>query len=57
MDLRQQPLFSLQMYHALSVQGATSLLGGLAILLAPIPFIFNKYGPQMRDASKYAVTQ
>ncbi|KAJ6510608.1 major facilitator superfamily domain-containing protein, partial [Mycena sanguinolenta] len=38
------PLFTLQMYHALGVQGSTSLLGGIACLLAPLPFIFRVYG-------------
>ncbi|KAJ7452164.1 major facilitator superfamily domain-containing protein [Mycena galericulata] len=43
------PLFALQMYHRLSVQGATSLLAGIACLLAPIPFIFRVYGLRMRE--------
>ncbi|KAJ6510594.1 hypothetical protein C8R45DRAFT_392866 [Mycena sanguinolenta] len=47
------PLFTLQMYHALSVQGSTSLLGGIACLLAPLPFIFRVYGGRMRERSKY----
>lgn len=33
------PLFSLQMYHKLGVQGATSLLAGLLCLMAPVPFV------------------
>jgi len=45
------PLFTLQMYHALTVQGATSLLAGIACLLAPIPFIFRVYGARMRERS------
>ncbi|KAF7307830.1 MFS transporter [Mycena kentingensis (nom. inval.)] len=49
------PLFSLQMYHALGVQGATSLLGGVACLLAPIPFVFKLYGREMRARSRRAV--
>ncbi|KAJ7216271.1 major facilitator superfamily domain-containing protein [Mycena haematopus] len=48
------PLFTLQMYHALGVQGSTSLLGGIACLLAPIPFIFRVYGRRMRERSKHA---
>ncbi|KAJ7270864.1 major facilitator superfamily domain-containing protein [Mycena rebaudengoi] len=52
------PLFALQMYHRLTVQGATSLLAGLACLLAPIPlFVFKPYGLKMRQRSKYAVAQ
>ncbi|KAJ6516767.1 major facilitator superfamily domain-containing protein [Mycena vitilis] len=49
------PLFTLQMYHVLGVQGATSLLAGIACLLAPIPFIFRAYGAKMRERSKHAV--
>ncbi|KAJ7186900.1 major facilitator superfamily domain-containing protein [Mycena filopes] len=37
------PLFSLQMARALTVQGAVSLLAGIACLLAPLPFIFRLY--------------
>ncbi|KAJ7629978.1 major facilitator superfamily domain-containing protein [Mycena polygramma] len=48
------PLFALQMYHGLTVQGATSLLAGLSCLLAPIPFIFKLYGTRMRAKSKHA---
>ncbi|KAF7361418.1 MFS transporter [Mycena sanguinolenta] len=47
------PLFTLQMYHTLGVQGSTSLLGGIACLLAPLPFIFRVYGRSMRERSKY----
>jgi len=49
------PLFALQMYHSLTVQGATSLIAGITCLLAPIPFIFRVYGARMRERSKYAV--
>ncbi|KAJ7075667.1 major facilitator superfamily domain-containing protein [Mycena belliarum] len=48
------PLFTLQMYHGLTVQGATSLLAGIACLLAPIPFIFRVYGGKMRARSRTA---
>ncbi|KAJ7938356.1 major facilitator superfamily domain-containing protein, partial [Mycena leptocephala] len=47
------PLFTLQMYHGLTVQGATSLLAGLSCLLAPIPFIFKVYGARLREKSKH----
>ncbi|KAJ7042798.1 major facilitator superfamily domain-containing protein [Mycena alexandri] len=48
------PLFTIQMYHTLTVQGATSLLAGIACLLAPIPFVFRVYGARMRERSKHA---
>ncbi|KAF8183767.1 major facilitator superfamily domain-containing protein [Mycena galopus ATCC 62051] len=51
------PLFTLQMYHGLSVQGATSLFAGIACLLAPIPFAFRAYGTRIRGNSKYIVAQ
>jgi DHA1 family multidrug resistance protein-like MFS transporter len=50
------PLFSLQMYKVLSVQGASSLLAGLAMLLLPFPFILIKYGPALRARSPRAVS-
>ncbi|KAJ7054751.1 major facilitator superfamily domain-containing protein [Mycena amicta] len=49
------PLFALQMYHGMGVQGATSLLAGMACLLAPIPFVFKVYGKQIRAHSRWAV--
>ncbi|KAJ7260942.1 major facilitator superfamily domain-containing protein [Mycena haematopus] len=47
------PLFTLQMYHGLTVEGATSLFAGIACLLAPIPFAFKVYGIRIRENSKY----
>lgn len=43
------------MYQKMTVQGATSLLAGLTLLLAPVPFLFKIYGPRLRQLSKYAV--
>ncbi|KAM0748001.1 MFS general substrate transporter [Meredithblackwellia eburnea MCA 4105] len=48
------PLFAIQMYHRLTVQGATSLLAGLACCLMPIPFVFRRYGSKFRERSKNA---
>lgn len=48
------PLFSLQMYKKLTVQGASSLLAGLALLLVPFPFILIRYGPALRAKSRRA---
>jgi hypothetical protein len=42
------------MYHRLGNQGATPLLAGLAILMVPIPFVFTKYGPKLREGSPWA---
>ncbi|RAL61455.1 hypothetical protein DID88_009384 [Monilinia fructigena] len=37
------PLFTTYMFDALGVGGGGSLIGGIAFLLAPIPFLFYKY--------------
>jgi DHA1 family multidrug resistance protein-like MFS transporter len=50
------PLFTQYMFDALGVGGGGSLLGGVAVLLAPIPFIFYKYGEPIRIKSKFAPT-
>lgn len=44
------------MFNALGVGGGGSLIGGVALLLAPIPFIFYKYGGPIRERSKFAPT-
>ncbi|KAE8838398.1 hypothetical protein PTNB73_03586 [Pyrenophora teres f. teres] len=49
------PLFTVQMYEALGIGWATSLLGFLALVMIPIPFLFFKYGPIIRAKSKYPV--
>jgi MFS transporter, DHA1 family, multidrug resistance protein len=50
------PLFTEQMFNALGVGGGGSLIGGVAVLLAPIPFAFYKYGEGIRIKSKFAPT-
>ena len=50
------PLFTEQMFNALGVGGGGSLIGGFAVLLAPIPFIFYRYGERIRVKSKFAPT-
>ncbi|ESZ91032.1 hypothetical protein SBOR_8574 [Sclerotinia borealis F-4128] len=50
------PLFTTYMFDALGVGGGGSLIGGIAILLAPIPFLFYKYGGAIRERSKFAPT-
>ncbi|KAF7297315.1 MFS transporter [Mycena indigotica] len=51
------PLFAIQMFEGLTVQGATCLLAGIACLCAPIPFIFKRYGTRLRARSKNAAVQ
>ena len=50
------PLYTQYMFDALGVGGGGSLIGGVAVLLAPIPFIFYKYGEPIRERSKFAPT-
>ncbi|CAM1511812.1 Fc.00g093250.m01.CDS01 [Cosmosporella sp. VM-42] len=50
------PLFTNQMFSALGVGGGASLIGGVATLLAVIPFAFYKYGKAIRIRSKFAPT-
>ena len=47
------PLFALQMYKALGIAWATSLLGFCTVAMAPIPWVFHKWGPKLRARSKY----
>lgn len=47
------PLFALQMYKALGVGWATSLLAFITVAMAPIPWCFWVYGERLRRRSKY----
>ncbi|KAJ7680960.1 major facilitator superfamily domain-containing protein [Mycena polygramma] len=49
------PLFAGAMYEKLGTVGATALLAGLTTLMAPLPFIFYRIGPQLRSRSRFAV--
>ncbi|KAL4924249.1 MFS transporter [Aspergillus undulatus] len=48
------PLFATQMYNRLNYQWASSLLGFIAILLVPIPFVFFYKGEVIRLKSPWA---
>ncbi|CAG9980625.1 unnamed protein product [Clonostachys byssicola] len=50
------PLFARQMFDGMGIQFAATLLGCVAVVLAPIPFIFYKYGAAIRRKSKIAPT-
>uniref|UniRef100_V5E3X1 Uncharacterized protein n=1 Tax=Kalmanozyma brasiliensis (strain GHG001) TaxID=1365824 RepID=V5E3X1_KALBG len=43
------PLFTRQMCRGITVQGATSLLGGLALLLTPVPLFLYIHGGKLRE--------
>ncbi|PLB52472.1 MFS general substrate transporter [Aspergillus steynii IBT 23096] len=47
------PLFVTQMYEALGVHWATSLLGFVALAMAPIPWLLYRAGPGFRARSGY----
>ncbi|KAF8960814.1 MFS polyamine transporter [Flammula alnicola] len=48
------PLFTVQMFTNLGVNWACTLLGLVALLFVPAPFLFYKYGPRIRMHSKFA---
>ncbi|KIK64990.1 hypothetical protein GYMLUDRAFT_160423 [Collybiopsis luxurians FD-317 M1] len=48
------PLFTVQMYHKLGTNWASTLVGLICLVLSPMPFLFYKYGARIRQNSKYA---
>ncbi|KAI9511524.1 MFS polyamine transporter [Russula earlei] len=48
------PLFTTQMFNNMGIQWAGTLIGLIAAVLAPIPFIFLKYGARIRTRSQFA---
>ncbi len=48
------PLIAKPMFNNLGVAPAMSILGGVACLALPVPFIFMKYGLKLRRMSKFA---
>lgn len=48
------PVFASAMYMNEGIGVASSILGGLATIMIPLPFIFYKYGAQVRKWSKHA---
>jgi MFS family permease len=48
------PLFTVQMYRSIGVAWATSLLGFVTVVLCALPFVFHRFGPQIRARSAYA---
>ncbi|KAJ5465293.1 uncharacterized protein N7458_000979 [Penicillium daleae] len=51
------PLFGVQMYEALGYQWATSLLAFLTVAMLPFPYIFYRFGPQIRAKSRFATVK
>ena len=50
------PLAARPMFLNLGVGPAMSLLGGLACLALPVPWVFMKYGERLRQRSRFAPT-
>ncbi|KAK9469710.1 major facilitator superfamily domain-containing protein [Lipomyces arxii] len=48
------PLFGRAMFENLTVAWGASLIGFIAILMIPIPFVFHKYGVEIRKRNPYA---
>ncbi|KAJ9641329.1 hypothetical protein H2199_005299 [Coniosporium tulheliwenetii] len=48
------PLFTNQMYHDLGIHWASTISAFLALICAPFPFLFHKYGAPIRMKCKYA---
>ncbi|KAH8907819.1 MFS transporter [Coniochaeta sp. PMI_546] len=48
------PLFTTRMYEKLGNQWASSIPAFLVLGCLPFPFLFHKYGPQIRSKCKYA---
>ncbi|KAG9854915.1 MFS general substrate transporter, partial [Aureobasidium melanogenum] len=48
------PLFTTYMYNNLGIHWASSIPAFLALLCVPMPFLFYKYGPQVREKCKFA---
>jgi MFS transporter, DHA1 family, multidrug resistance protein len=47
------PLFATYMYRALGVNLATSVLGFIAVALAPVPIAFFVWGSRIRKTSRF----
>ncbi|KAH9825717.1 putative efflux pump kojT [Teratosphaeria destructans] len=47
-------LVSRPMYRGLGVQWTMTLMGGLAVVQCPLPWIFYQYGPRVRAGSHFA---
>lgn len=47
------PLFTVQMFSALGIGWASSLLGFVSVALVPVPFVLYKYGHRIRARSQY----
>ena len=49
------PLAGQPMYDALGYGWGNSLLGFIALLMSPVPFLFMKYGERIRTSKRFAL--
>lgn len=49
------PLFTPALFHNLGVNWAGTLVGGIAVLMLPVPVLFYIFGKRIRSKSKYNV--
>lgn len=47
------PIFATKMYASLGVEKATLILGGLGVVLIPIPVLFFWFGERIRERSRW----
>lgn len=47
------PLFARQMFENMGIRYAGTLLGAVAVVLIPVPFLFYKWGKKLRQRSKW----
>lgn len=47
------PMFALKVFQALGVGWATTILAGCTLALAPVPWLFWRYGERLRRKSRY----
>ncbi|CCH42962.1 Polyamine transporter 2 [Wickerhamomyces ciferrii] len=47
------PLFTVQMYDKLGIDWASSLFAFIALAMVPVPWVFEKWGPALRQKSSY----
>lgn len=47
------PLYARQMYVKTGTPWASSMLGFVALVMAPVPWLFYRFGPKIRARSKY----
>jgi hypothetical protein len=49
------PLFTVQMYEGLGVHWAGSVFAFAALLMMPVPWVFFKWGKNLRERSRYVI--